>query len=221
MKNLITFLIILIYSVSNAQGKLAVIKDKDGFTNVRSKPDSTSDVIYQLKENIVFSFDAEVFYQSKTAWITVWVPKNKYTLQCSFDQLSGYVHRSRIQPLPKLEHYSDTDFTFTYNSKPFSKKDKIIDYNKENYITSINGLYPWGAFGKTPKTEVEGIKINLKGNEIPISKVLYADLFNRSNKFIIYKNENTFLVYQGDDKIEMVWVINEKAVIQRYIEELY
>jgi len=52
MKYIITIFLLNIGVMSI--GQVAIIDDEDGYTNVRSNPDSNSEVIYKLSDNEVF-----------------------------------------------------------------------------------------------------------------------------------------------------------------------
>ena len=52
VRNLLLSIFVLL--THSAFGQVAIIQDKDGFTNVRSKPTVDSEIVYVLKENEVF-----------------------------------------------------------------------------------------------------------------------------------------------------------------------
>ena len=70
-----------------AQARLGQINDRDGYTNVRSKPSSEAGVIGQINDGEIFEFDV-----SGASWYKVWTNYG----------LSGYMHSSKIQEV-KLE----------------------------------------------------------------------------------------------------------------------
>ncbi len=202
-------------------GQVAVIEDKDGFTNVRLEPNSKSEIIYQIKTDQVFWF-GEDHYDKNSEWTSVYIPKNNFSFDCtSPDYLKGFVHKSRIRPFNEKEEYTGTELTFEYVIKPFSDKNKIIDYQESKWIVAINGLKPWGTDGGKPNTEIKEIKVNLNGKEIIVPKVLTIDIYECDNKFDIYKIGKTYFVHQwnsdGAGAYEIVWVITENGIKQRLV----
>lgn len=52
MKKLLLFISVVLSS--HVSGQVAIIKDKEGYTNVRDKPDSNSEIVDRVFENEVF-----------------------------------------------------------------------------------------------------------------------------------------------------------------------
>ncbi|MEP2279518.1 hypothetical protein [Maribacter sp.] len=219
MKLLITFL--LLFMAYNTTAQVAIINDKDGFTNVRKVADATSEVIYKLKNNQVFWYGQEDYHSKGVEWIMIEIPKNDFSIECgSLNNLYGYVHKSRIQPINTLAQYKEIDVQFLYDTKPFSEEDKIIDY-QNNHIVTINGLYPRGTNGNKPKTETEKLTITIKGIKIDVPQILISDIYECTNDFNIYKNEETYFAHQwnsdGAGAYEIVWVITDNEIKQRLV----
>ncbi|CAL2055677.1 hypothetical protein T190820D02B_10198 [Tenacibaculum sp. 190524A05c] len=83
--------------INIAYGQLAIIKDVDGYTNVRELPNIDSKIIYKLTESEVFIF--ELPEENKDSnWIPVFISKNKYSLgnSKSLNYLEGFIHKSRL-----------------------------------------------------------------------------------------------------------------------------
>ena len=151
---------------------------------------------------------------------------NKFSIECgTLDELQGYVHKSRIIPLNKLNKYSGNDLIFKYTLAPFNKEDKIIDYSNDKYIVHINGLHPWGTDGDLPTTEIKAIKVSIESKEIFIPKILFMDIYECGNEFDIYKIENKYIVFQfnsdGAGGYDLAWVITKGGIKQRLVGTLY
>ena len=87
-------------------GQVAIIQDKDGYTNVRKNPGINSEVIYELKENEVFFYDhANSFVEEKNSdWKYVKIPRNDFSISTSGNRYyQGFVHKSGIRPLTDLK----------------------------------------------------------------------------------------------------------------------
>ncbi|PCJ64897.1 MAG: hypothetical protein COA58_11530 [Bacteroidetes bacterium] len=75
-----------------AQNGPAIIKDLEGFTNVRSGPGTDFEVIDTLFKEDFFYFT----FDEKTAWAHVTAWKGR--------QIEGFIHKSRIQELKSLDN---------------------------------------------------------------------------------------------------------------------
>lgn len=222
MKYIFTILLLLgTYLIT--LGQTAIINDKDGYTNVRSKPNTKSKVIYQIKTNQVFWYE-EDYTNSDSEWVRVYIPKNNFSVNCSYSNLEGFVHKSRIMPFDNMDIYKGTEFTFKYLMKPFSVQDKIIDYQDNKWISTINGLRYYGSDGEKPKYEIENIEISLNKQQILVPEILMMDIFECNNTFDLYKIGETFFVHQwnsdGAGGYVLVWVITKDGVKQRFISTM-
>ena len=217
MKNYLIILLFLFFSHLNF-GQIAVIKDNDGFTNVRKQPKGDSEIIYKLKDSEIFSYEEQ---KDELDWIKVYISKNKYQLECDEnDTFIGYVHKSRLCPIENLTKYSGTEFSFKYKLQKFSFKNKISDFDGK-WLTKINGRRIYGTDGNIPKTEVVGIETSMKGKTIEIPEMLYEDIFECNNEFEINKNKDDYIVHQwnsdGAGGYLIVWVLGNQKLKQRLI----
>ena len=91
MKFLLSILLIL-SGLAQAENKheLGIVKDPDGFTNVRSQPDLKSDILGTVPSNRMLSFQR--FDES-------WVIINRYAWDGYRD---GFIHSSRVFPIMEL-----------------------------------------------------------------------------------------------------------------------
>lgn len=217
MKNLI-LLILLLLTAAMATAQVAIIQDKDGYTNVREKPNGQSQVIHKLYSNEVFWYDYDEG-RDTGEWVPVYIPKNSFSFSSIYpDYLEGFIHKSRLQPLDKIQPYKGTDIRFEYHLEPFSLNNRIVDrYN--GAVTAIAGRRVWGADGDFPKTQVKEVNAIVEGKKIEINKALYSDIFECTNSFNIYRNGNTYFVYQwnsdGAGAYQLVWVFTKDGLKQR------
>ncbi|MDH3649696.1 MAG: hypothetical protein OEQ53_08430 [Saprospiraceae bacterium] len=206
--------------VTTAFAQLAIIQDKDGYTNVRLEPYGQSEVIHMLYNDQVFWYDEDSII-GVSDWIRIYVPKDAYSLNCQEQAaLEGYVHRSRIQPLDQLQKCQGDSLSFRYVIEPFDPEHRIIDTEGE-WIVAIDGRSFWGTDGVLPMTQIAEIQVNLWDARIHIPKVLYSDIFQSNNDFDIYRREETFFIYNpnsdGAGYYEIVWVITKDGVQQRLV----
>ena len=146
MKNVLPLLLVVISL--NVLGQVAIIKDKDGFTNVREFPNGQSEIIYKLLENKVFWFDFEQNADTSN-WISVYIPKNNYSFDCSDpNYIQGFIHKSRLLPLDSMEIYNKPDFYLCYFLQPFDSTNRIIERQDMKWVISIDGSAVWGTDGE-------------------------------------------------------------------------
>lgn len=218
-KIILTFTLIVM--ISNLFGQVGVINDKDGFTNLREAPNIKSKVLYKIQDYELFLYEPEDLGVN-AQWIKVYIPKNKYTLGCDeADNLIGYIHKSRFQTLEELNKYKGADFSFRYNLDTFKIENKIVDYFDNKWISGINGRRYYGTDGDVPKNEILSIDVNVNETIISVPKILYQDLFELSNDFIVYKKNDLFYVKQwnsdGAGGYLLIWAIDKNGVQQRLI----
>lgn len=202
-------------------GQVATIQDKDGWTNVRKSPGRQSEIIQKIHENQVFLYNPDVSEEMQD-WVSVYIPKNNFSLGKSEpDFIVGFIHRSRLLPLEKLKEYSKEEFSFQYKIGPFNIENRVIDKQDDKWVTAIDGRPVWGTDGGLPRTQVNGIQLKIEGKEIEIHKVFFSDIYECDNKFTVYKNRDTYFVYQwnsdGAGAYVIVWVLDKMGVKQRFI----
>ncbi|MFC6999826.1 SH3 domain-containing protein [Rufibacter roseus] len=219
MKNLI-LLVVLFLMNAVASAQVAIIQDKDGYTNVREKPNGQSNIIHRINNNEAFWYINDE-RKSDEEWVLVYIPKNPYSLgSTQSDYIEGYIHTSRLKPLEKLQPYKGEDFSFKYLLEPFALNNRIVDrYN--GAVTAIAGRPVWGTDGDFPKTQVKDLLVTIEGNKLDISKAFYCDLFECTNTFNVYKSGDCYVVYQwnsdGAGAYQVVWVFTKNGLKQRLV----
>ena len=90
----LTILILLTSIVALAQDNVAIIVDKDGFTNVRENKSTNSAVVGQIKKGEFFTFK-----MTNDDWFEI---NKTLSEDGTIENLNGYVHKSRVQPINTL-----------------------------------------------------------------------------------------------------------------------
>ena len=214
-------IILTVLTIQISFGQVATIQDPDGWTNVRKSPDGKSEIIQRVYENEVFWYDYEETDQEQE-WISIYIPKNDYSLgKNEPDYIVGFIHKSRLLPLEKLQGYAGNDFTFEYELSAFDSTNRIIDKQDGKWITAIDGRPVWGTDGNFPKTQVDNIKVIIDGQEIEIHEVFYSDIYECDNRISIYKQGDTYFAHQwnsdGAGAYEIVWVLDKNGLKQRLV----
>ena len=222
MKHLL-ILFFLLTTNAFAQGPLgdyAVVKDKDGYVNIRAKENVKSKIVGTLPNNtLVYGFFDKEF--NPTNWIEV-------------DK--GYVHQSRLKKIfdfraieGKVQGnsiiFDDKDVKVTITKQKFDKTKHKIIIKKHKYYEEliIDGKIPQGA-AFIPENHYKSIIVTMKGKNVSIPKSAYDDLYEifYFSSSIYYDEEAEALyifVNNGDAGLayQVCWQIVKDKYITRII----
>lgn len=202
--------------------QIAIIEDRDGYTNVREAPGLSSEIIHKVFEDEVFWYE-----ESKdTNWVFIHIPRNKFSLGCDeSSNITGYIHRSRLLPLEKLSHPGEEEFSFKYSLSKFKSEGRNILLQNDKWVRTIDGRQPWGTDGILPEIQIDSIEVKIGTQIINIHPVFYQDLFEVSDNFEVYRLNRTFFVSQtnsdGAGTYDLAWVFKRGQLIQRLIGTIY
>ena len=207
-------------------GDYAVVKDKDGYVNIRAKENVKSKIVGTLPNNtLVYGFFDKEY--NPTNWIEV-------------DK--GYVHQSRLKKIfdfraieGKVQGnslvFDDKDVKVTITKQKFDKtKHKITKKEHDGWTEliidgkKIYGIEIYGGDDSLPQDHYKSITVTMKGKNVPIPKSAYDDLyqifyFNR----LIYYDEEAEALYifanNGDAGLayQVCWQIIKDKYITRII----
>ena len=214
MKHLL-ILFFLLTTNAFAQGPLgdyAVVKDKDGYVNIRAKENVKSKIVGTLPNNtLVYGFFDKEF--NPTNWIEV-------------DK--GYVHQSRLKKIfdfraieGKVQGnslvFDDKDVKVTITKQKFDKtKHKITKKGQGSYEQLIidGKEIIYGESGSLTQDHYKSITVTMKGKNVPIPKSAYDDLYEifYLDRFIYYDEEAEALyiyAFNGDASLayQVCWQI--------------
>ncbi|OQP45263.1 hypothetical protein A4H97_32615 [Niastella yeongjuensis] len=203
-------LIAALLSLSSS-AQLGIIKDPDGFCNVRAEASNQSKIEDTLTNGrFVLALEQEV----KNNWLLVDYHKGK-------DLHSGYIHKSRIVFLKDLTAFNEITATdtlakwqlnemqITIKSGPFSKANRKID-----------GKMAWGNDGRVPRTEYKSIQFKSGTQTLNFPRSGFNDLFEISpvKHTAVTLDKTTGKVYieaensDGAGSYLVVWVINSGKI---------
>ena len=227
MKHLF-ILFLLLTTNAFAQGPIgdyAVVKDKDGYVNIRAKESVKSKIVGTLPNNtLVYGFFDKEY--NPTNWIEV-------------DK--GYVHQSRLKKIfdfraieGKVQGnsvvYDDKDVKVTITKQKFDKtKHKITKKGQGSYeqliIDGKEIIYGWD--GSLAQDHYKSITVTMKGKNVPIPKSAYDDLYEISYfSSSIYYDEEAEALYiyavNGEAGLayQVCWQIVKGEYITRIIGQL-
>ena len=207
MKHLL-ILFLLLSTNAFAQGPFgyyAVVKDKDGYVNIRAKESVKSKIVGTLPNNtLVYGFFDKEF--NPTNWIEV-------------DK--GYVHQSRLKKIfdfraieGKVQGnslvFDDKDVKVTITKQKFDKtKHKITKKGQGSYEQLIidGKEIIYGESGSLTQDHYKSITVTMKGKNVPIPKSAYDDLHG-----ILYDRYlNRFIYYDEEAEALYIYAVNGEA----------
>ena len=207
-------------------GDYAVVKDKDGYVNIRAKESVKSKIVGTLPNNtLVYEFLDEEFNPSN--WVHI---------------DSGYVHKSRLKMIsefPSIGKGKEQGNSITIAGKgisvtlikqPFDKtKHKITKKDLGGYDQLIiDGKEIYGGDDSLPQDHYKNITVTINGKNVPIPKSAYDDLYEiglyTDNNFAYYDKEDDILyiiAYNGDgaNAYKVCWQIVKGEYKTRIVGE--
>ena len=236
MKHLF-ILFLLLTTNAFAQGPFgyyAVVKDKDGYVNIRAKESVKSKIVGTLPNNtLVYAlFDTtedetgeEIFFN--------WIAVDK-----------GYVHKSRLKMIGEFPSIgkgkeqgnsitiAGKGISVTLTKQPFDKtKHKITKKKHKEYSEYIiDGKRVQGLDNDEflPEDHYKSITVTINGKNVPIPKSAYDDLYEigiwDTNNFAYYDKEDDVLyiiAHNGDGAFsyKVCWQIVKGEYKTRIIGE--
>ena len=207
-------------------GDYAVVKDKDGYVNIRAKENVKSKIVGTLPNNtLVYGFFDKEY--NPTNWIEV-------------DK--GYVHQSRLKRIfdfraieGKVQGnsviFDDKDVKVTITKQKFDKtKHKITKKDQGSYdqlIIDGKEIYGIEAYGDSddslPQDHYKSITVAMKGKNVPIPKSAYDDLYQifYLNRFIYYDEEAEALyIFAHNSEAGLSYQVCWQIVKDKYITRI-
>ena len=222
-------LILFLFLTTNAFaqgpfGDYAVVKDKDGYVNIRAKESVKSKIVGTLPNNtLVYGFFDKEY--NPTNWIEV-------------DK--GYVHQSRLKRIFDFRAiegkeqgnsiiFDDKDVKVTITKQKFDKtKHKITKKGQGSYEQLIidGKEIIYGESGSLTQDHYKSITVTMKGKNVPIPKSAYDDLhgilYDRYlNRFIYYDEEAEALyIYAVNGEAGLAYQVCWQIVKDKYITRI-
>ena len=220
MKKHIVLFSLVVLIANGVWGQVAIIKVKDGYTNVRMEPHADSKVIHKILDAELFTYEEEPDNKNPE-WVKVYVPKSNYAINgMEPNELVGFIHVSRLLPINQLEKYTGNALVFKVQLGAFTVEDKIIDYH-DHLVEAINGRRFYGTDGDKPKIEIKSMEVSVNGKKVPDPKVMYEDLFECRTNFSIHKYKDVYFIEHsnsdGAGGYLLAWAVDSEAIRQRLI----
>ncbi|MET4084228.1 hypothetical protein ABIB40_004202 [Pedobacter sp. UYP30] len=158
-----------------AENKLAIINDPDGFTNVRSGQGNEFPVIEKINKGDFFYCDLS----ANNEWIKIVAMKWKDGIQ-----VEGYIHRSRIQLVEKLDNLKQKELI-----KQILTEQRVLAENFQNSLKTKNDL--------KHKTTVKELELYSDIKYSPILEILLKYFCSTNDTDIIQFLFNTMWADKG------------------------
>ena len=213
-------------------GDYAVVKDKDGYVNIRAKESVKSKIVGTLPNNtLVYTLFDTIQDETGEEIFFNWIAVDK-----------GYVHKSRlkkVQDFPSIGRAKEQGNSITITGKgisvtlikqPFDKtKHKITKKDLGGYDQLIiDGKEIYGGDDSLPQDHYKNITVTINGKNVPIPKSAYDDLYEiglyTDNNFAYYDKEDDILyiiAYNGDgaNAYKVCWQIVKGEYKTRIVGE--
>ncbi|MEN2489942.1 hypothetical protein AAYQ05_19220 [Flavobacterium sp. B11] len=219
------FLLCIILSRINAFAQFAVIKDNDGYVNIRTEASKGNNISDKLNNDFVV-----YCFEPVNNWINIDYSKNN-------KDLSGYLYKDRVKYLSDFEKiplvketktkvvFQKGDIAISIESKNFESSTAKLTFSKDkSFLEKINGKQFWGTDGGIPKTAFKSITITIESQTIELPKNAFEDLYEPSlfnTKTNYDKNSNTLYISSsnsdGAGSYELVWVIKKGQYKERKV----
>jgi len=209
-------------------GDYAVVKDKDGYVNIRAKENVKSKIVGTLPANTLVN----VYFWEDEPTPPNWIAVDK-----------GYVHKSRLKMIGEFpsigkgkEKETENSITIaekgisvTISTQKFDKTKHKITEKKHKYYDEliIDGKRAQGA-DFIPENHYKSIVVNINGKNVSIPKSAYDDLYEvwvhpYNNKVYYDKEEDTIYIIahngSGANAYEVCWQIVKGEYKTRIIGE--
>jgi len=176
-------------------GDYAVVKDKDGYVNIRAKESVKSKIVGTLPANTLVN----VYFWEDEPTPPNWIAVDK-----------GYVHKSRLKMIGEFPSIgkgkeqgnsitiAGKGISVTITTQKFDKTKHKITKKKHKYYEEliIDGKSAQGA-DFIPETHYKSIVVNINGKNVSIPKSAYDDLYqvwvHPYNNEVYYDKEDDVL----------------------------
>jgi len=227
--------------ISNAQ--ISVVYDNDGFVNVREKPSVKSKITGKIIEGQAFCISPFDDENGDKEWAKVWYPinpdpKNKDFIRYKDIKEEGFVHKSRILEVEKLEGFSfrtdnpkkislKTDhLQINIEIQSFEKANHQVARKKDGGFSIDRNPDYWGLQGEIPKNEVKNIKIATGNNSYVFPKNAFMGIYDLNlefTKLYIGKKDELYLKMSGgdgSDSYEIIWCLKNHKIFSMTVMQI-
>jgi hypothetical protein len=207
----------------------AVIKDPDGYVNVRKDANINAPIAGKINNYSIFSCEPN---DKSNWWKVIQVDEHDKSYW-----LEGYIYKDRVSLLPahwksvnKKSIHADScvlktdSATIIIRETAFNpKKHKLLFESKE--LIHIDGKLFWGTDGEIPKVRISVIKVSKNNLAISIPESAFNDLYEPHLQTLSATTGpgNTFYVMMsnsdGAGGYSVIWIFKDGKYLNRYIDD--
>lgn len=210
---IVIFTVFLSVQCIHAQ-ELAVIYDKDGYTNVRKSASAKAPIIGTIKEGQVFCISPFNDDFKNKDWFAVWFPIKQKTdikdfIKSDDTKQGGFVNRSRITFLADLNEVAAEQVyeeKFIFKNQEFELSIETKAYQQKQGALGNNAMEKdpdqWGSYGITPKNEIKSVSVKSKSGLYYFPKNAFSKLYDINidqTKVYVGKKKEIYLAVSGAD----------------------
>lgn len=213
----------------------AVIKDTDGYVNIRKSPSVNALVAGKIYNNSVFGCQPD-----KTNWWKVLQVDNNNRSNWT----EGYIYKDKVlllknwKVIKKQNSFSDSGVfkwggsSIIIKQKAFNSKQHKLFYSKsdpkeniKSELLKIDDKRFWGTDGEIPKKVLVSVKVIINGHSIAAPESAFDDLYEpHLNSISICRGpDNMFYISMansdGAGAYTIIWVFRDGKYIGRYIDD--
>ena len=209
MKNLIVFLLLLSNSIfAQIEGGFAIIKDKDGYANVRKERDIHSKVLKKLNNNTLI-YVYEYNKKEEGNWLKA--------------DDEGYIYYNRVKCINRLPqiakvfqkdnivYFQSKGISITLTGQKFDEKKHIFTRDVQGgFISKIDGKDFQGTDGNMPIKEYKNIEVVVNRKPVAIPKIAYNDLYN-PNLDMANSNNYSYNTVYYDKETDTIYIVTSNS----------
>jgi hypothetical protein len=219
-------ILVLLFVTKLSFGQFAIIKDNDGFCNIRSKAELGNTISDKLENgHLVY------IMETNGNWLNIDYTKNG-------NDSNGYVYKDRVKLISdftqlnknstqnKIQFKNESFLTITIETEKFATKKHSYFYHKENknQLEKIDNKRFWGTDGGMPTRQYKFVEVIYKGKKLILPKVAIEDLFEPSNESTnvhLDKSDNTIYIEtmnsDGAGSYLVIWKVKDGKYLERFI----
>lgn len=206
-----------------------VIRDTDGYVNIRKSPSVKSDIVGKLHDGDIFSC-----LNTKGDWWEV----SFISASSKSDWVEGYIHKSRVQVLshwksvknesarPAIGIFKKDSLLVTVNRARFRKKDHKLKFDKDNdnLLLKIDGREYSGDDGEIPTYAITKVVVTINGKQVIVPDVAFNDLYepNLTNIAITTVSGKQYVAMFNSDgagAYTVIWIFKDGKYAGRYVDD--
>ncbi len=221
MKHLITLIFFTLCFQAVAQ--LSIIKDPDGYTNVRADTSIQSEVLFRVLHGEVFQDIYDYPYHKNPTWRPIQMTLGHSAEHCyNSPEKSGYMHRSRVLPIQDIRTRltrTISDNLITLENDSIQVRFSLVKVENQPQEACLLGTD--SGYG-IPNNKLSGLTVSVNDRPVTIPAAAIDYIYQiQQNTIKGYVYQDLILITSSTNAAagyyECVWVISNGKYLKRYI----